>query len=276
MFRRLSVLVCIALALTVVASACGGDDDGDDGGDEDTPAAAETTEATEPAGDGTPAAGGGIDIVSTPPPESDRVWTLEEAQALLNTLPVTPDDLPSNWSIGTDTVQDNAQAAAAGDQGAASFERCGRLLSRLVVNSPAQEDLVARYVGGETVSYFSTFTVYATDAGAADCQAETTARLAAGGCVEIAKLFGSIFIDPAAVSCVPFEFPQLGNGSATLGLSGQISAMGNIVNLTIRIVAWRYGNITAVVGSAAAFDPAVEELVPLVETVLGRLEATRE
>jgi len=124
------------------------------------------------------------------------------------------------------------------------------------------------------VSYFSTFTAYATDAGAADCAAESAARLS--NCVELAKAFGSIFIDPNAVSCVPFEFPQLANGSLAIGLSGQISAAGQIVNLTIRIVAWRYGNVTSVVGSAAAFDPSIDELVPLVQTVLDRLESARE
>jgi hypothetical protein len=181
----------------------------------------------------------------------------------------------SVWNIGTDTTSDNA-AAAEGPAALplASFERCGRLLGRLVVNMAPEDQTVQRYIGGETVSYFSTFTVYATDAGAADCATESAALLS--NCIELAKAFGSIFIDPNAVSCVPFEFPQLGNGSFGIGLAGQISAAGQIVNLEIRIVAWRYGNVTAVVGNAAAFDPSIEELAPLVETVLGRLEAARE
>jgi hypothetical protein len=274
----------VALAFALIASACGGGDDDDDNGgsgDANTPAASETSDGTEPAGESTPGGGstpsgggGGIDIVSTPPPESDRVWTQEEAQSLLDTLPIVPADLESVWNIGTDTVSDNAAAAAAGDQGAASFERCGRLLGRTVVNMAPQDETVTRYIGGETVSYFSTFTVYATDAGAADCATENAARLS--NCAELAKAFGSIFIDPNAVSCVPFDFPQLGNGSFGIGLTGQISAAGQIVNLTIRIVAWRYGNVTAVVGNAAAFDPSIDELAPLVETVLARLEAARE
>jgi hypothetical protein len=282
MFRGLKILACAALALSLMLTACGGDDDDDGGDDENTPAASATSDGTEPAGGSTPSGSttpsstGSGEPISEPPAESDRVWTLEEAQALLDTLPLMPADLESNWTIMADTTADNAAAAAAGDMGAASFERCGRLLSRLVVNSPVQEDLVTRYIGGETVSFFSTATVYATDAGAADCAAESVARLVEGGCPAIAALFGSIFIDPNAVSCVPFEFPQVGNGSTGLGLSGQISAAGQIVNLTIRVVSWRYGNITAVVGSAAASDPLVEELVPLVELVDSRLQATRE
>jgi hypothetical protein len=279
MSRAMKVLFCTAVALALVASACGGSDD-DDGGDT-TPAANETAEATEaagtPASGGTPA-GGGIDIASTPPAESDRVWTIEEARALLETLPIVPADLTSVWNIGTDTVADNAAAAATDAAGAGSYERCGRLLSRLVVNMAPQDQTVSRYIGGETVSYFSQFVVYATDAGAADCAAENLQRFVSGGCVEIAKAFGSIFIDPAAVSCVPFAFPALGSNETGggIGLTGQISAAGQIVNLTIRVVAFRYGNVTAVLGSAAAFDPSIEELVPLAETLLERLAATRE
>ena len=281
MARGMRVLVGAALAIALIASACGGDDDddGDGGGPAtNTPSAEQTADATEPAG-GTPSTGSGdIELVSTPPPESDRVWTLEEARALLDTLPIMPDDLESNWTVMNDTTNDNAAAAAAGDQGAASFERCGRLLGRTLVNSPAQEDLVSRYIGGETVSYFTSSTVYATDAGAADCAAENLERLVAGGCPEIARAFGGIFIDPNAVSCVPFAFPPVANNEngGGLGLSGQISAAGQIVNLTIRVVSFRYGNVTVVVGSASAFDPAIEELVPLVETLLSRLEAARE
>jgi hypothetical protein len=277
MIRTWRVLVAAGIALALVASACGGGDDDNKGDATNTPPASGTAQATQPAGGSTPSGGGASgDIDSTPPEESTRVWTQAEAQTLLQTLPITPADLESVWTIGTDTSADNAAAAAAGDQGAGSFERCGRLLSRLVVNSPAQEDLVSRYIGGETVSYFSTFTVYATDAGAADCSAETAARFASGGCLELAKAFGSVFIDPAAVSCVPFEFPQVGNGSFATGLNGKISAAGMIVDLSIKIVAWRYGNVTAVVGNAAAFDPSVDELTPLVSTVLDRLKAARE
>jgi hypothetical protein len=277
MLRSVKVLLCAALAFAAITAACGGSDDDDgkvDGDGGNTPAASETAQATEPAAGETPDDGGSAEIVSTPPAASDRVWTAEEAQTLLDTLPLVPADLPSEWILNTDTVQDNAAATTAGDMGAASFERCGRLLSRLVVNMAPMDQTVARYIGGETVSFFSTFTVYATDAGAADCAAENAARLAT--CPEIAKAFGSVFIDPAAVSCVPFDFPQLGNGSLGIGLTGKISAAGTIVDLTIRIVAWRYGNITAVIGNAAAFDPSVDELIPLAQTVLDRLEATRE
>jgi len=279
MLRGVKILLCAALALAVVTSACGGRDDDDGGsGDDNTPVASETAQGTEPAGGETPDDGGAAEIVSTPPPESDRLWTLDEAQTLLETLPLVPADLPSEWLLNTDTVQDNAAATADGDLGAASFERCGRLLSRLVVNMAPEDQTVARYVGGETVSFFSTFTVYATDAGAADCAAETLERFVSGGCPELARAFGEVFIDPAAVSCVPFAFPPLGNNTAGggIGLSGKISAAGTIVDLTIRVVSLRYGNVTGVIGSAAAFDPSIDELIPLAQTVLDRLEAARE
>lgn len=279
MFKGWKFVLCAAFAFALVLSACGGGDDDDDGGDgeSNTPAASETSDATEPAGGSTPATGGSIDIVSTPPAESDRVWTLEEAQALLDTLPIMPADLDSMWVVQSDTSQDNAAAVAAGVQGAESFERCGRLLSRTLVNFPTGDQIVSRYIGGETVSYFSTFTVYATDAGANDCAAENLERLVSGGCPEIAKAFGQVFIDPNAVSCVPFEFPAIANGNGGgLGLNGKTNAQGMIVDLAIKVVSFRYGNVTVVVGMAAAFDPAEEELAPLVETVLARLEAGRE
>jgi hypothetical protein len=180
---------------------------------------------------------------------------------------IAPADVQSAWTVGTDTTSDNATAAATDPDGGASFERCGRLLGRLVVLAP--EDVVERYIGGETVSYFSTGTVYATSAGANDCATEAAQRLSE--CPELAKAFGSIFIDPNAVSCVPFEYKQLGDGSFAVGLTGKISAAGTIVDLTIKIVAWRQGNVSAVVGIAAAFDPVIEELTPLVDLVVQRI-----
>jgi hypothetical protein len=259
------MLTAALCAVALAFAACGGgDDDGDGSSTERTPA------ATSSAGgdDETPQSAGG----ETPSSGSDdggdgRTWTQEEAQALLDTLLIQPADAGTGWTAMNDITSDNAAAAASDPNGGASFERCGRLLGRTLVLSP--EDVVTRYVGGETVSFFSQATVYATAAGANDCSLEAAQRLSQ--CPELAKAFGSIFIDPNAVSCVPFDYPQVGDGSFGMGLSGQISAAGTIVELTIKIVAFRQQNVAMVVGMASAFDPAIDELTPLIDLVVSRL-----
>ena len=133
------------------------------------------------------------------------------------------------------------------------------------------EDTVSRYIGGETVSFFSTATVYATAEGAADCSLEAATRFAVPG--ELAKAFGTVFIDPAAVNVTPIpDYPATADGSFAAKLAGKISAQGTIVDLTILIVAFRQGNVTAVVGSAAAFDPSIDEIQPLIDLVLQRIK----
>ncbi len=262
MKRRWYPIGAALLAVSLTLAACGGDDTGgDDPSIDETPGAA----ATAGTADETPAA----TATDEGEPSGDiRTFALADAQALLATLPLTPADLKSTWTIGTDTTQDNAAAAVADPNAGASFERCGRLLSRLVVNMP--EDTVTRYIGGETVSFFSTATVYATSEGAADCALEAATRFAAPG--ELAKAFGSVFIDPLAVTVKPITYPTVADGSFAATLTGKIEAAGTIVDLTILIVAFRRGNVTAVVGSAAAFDPSVDELQPLVDLVLGRIK----
>ena len=263
------MLVSLLLGTLLAFGACGGDDDEGDQDGGDTPEASATVAQ---GGEETPAPSetaddGGDDDA----PPSNEPWTQAQAQQLLDTLLVTPEDVPSVWTVMSDTTSDNAAAAATDPAGAASFERCGRLLSRLVVLQP--EDVVTRYIGGETVSFFSTATVYATEEGATDCSLEAAQRLAE--CTELAKLFGSVFIDPAAVTCVPFEHRQVADGSFGIGLTGKISAAGTIVDLTIKVVAWRQGNVTAVAGMAAAFDPVVEELTPLVDLLEERISGAQ-
>lgn len=261
MNRRWYLLGAALLAVSLTLAACGGGDGDSSPGSGETPAAKPTVgEADE-----TPTA----TATDEAEPSGDiRTFTLADAQELLDTLPLTPADLKSKWTIGTNTTLDNAAAAVADPNAGASFERCGRLLSRLVVNMP--EDVVTRYIGGETVSFFSTATVYATSEGAADCALEAATRFAAPG--ELAKAFGTVFIDPAAVVVTPVTYPTIADGSFAATLTGKIEAAGTIVDLTILIVAFRQGNVTAVVGSAAAFDPPTDELRPLVDLVLGRIK----
>jgi glycerol uptake facilitator-like aquaporin len=68
----------------------------------------------------------------------------------------------AGWSVMTDTVSDNATAAANDPRAGASFERCGRLTGRLLTLQPPADQLVARYLGGQSVSFFTLLTVYAT------------------------------------------------------------------------------------------------------------------
>jgi hypothetical protein len=73
----------------------------------------------------------------------------------------------------------------------------------------------------------------------------------------------------------PVDYPQVGEGSVAFTLSGKINAAGNIVDLTILLVAFRKGNVSAVVGSAAAFQPSTAELAPHVNTVIARITAAQ-
>ena len=52
-----------------------------------------------------------------------------------------------------------ATAATNNPENAASIGRCGNLLSGLQVLAPPPDDLSARYIGGENVSYFTNLTV---------------------------------------------------------------------------------------------------------------------
>jgi hypothetical protein len=255
------LLAAALLAALVAFGACGGDDG-------DAPVSGSPVASGTVGGNDTPRASATVDDGGTGDPTgSGEPWTREQAEALLDTLLITPGDVPSVWTVMSDIPADNATAAASDPNGGASFERCGRLYGRTLVLQP--EDVVTRYIGGETVSFFSQATIYATTEGATDCATEAAQRLS--NCPELAKAFGSVFIDPAAVSCVPFKYEQVGDGSIGIGLTGKISAAGTIVDLTIKVVAWRQGNVSAVAGMAAAFDPLVDELRPNVDLMVERI-----
>ena len=172
----------------------------------------------------------------------------------------------------SDTTQDNAAAAQANPEQAASNERCGRLLSRTVVHQP--QDLVSAFISGQSLSFFSFLTVYATAGGAIDCAAENAGRLQQPG--ELARAFGSVFVDPAAVQVAPVNYPQVGQGSFAATLSGKISAQGSLFDLTILVVGFLYGNVTAAVGSARSGSvPPTAELTPLINLTLDRIRASQ-
>jgi len=235
--------IASSLLILFVTAACGGGDGDDDG----TSGDASTTETS--GGDG-------------------GSFTADDAQALLEAASLKAGDLPGAWVAGTDTTQDNAAAAATAPEQAASSERCGRLLGRTVTYMP--EDVITAFIGGESLSFFSTMTVYETEAGAADCSTEAAARFQQPG--ELARAFGNVFIDPSAVQVAPFEYPLIGDGSFAATLTGQVDAMGTPINITILLVGFLEGNTTAAVGSARSGSiPPAEELTPLVNLTLGRI-----
>ncbi len=197
---------------------------------------------------------------------------MPQAQALLAATLLTPRDLRGAWNITSDTTQDNAAAAAADPASAASNQRCGRLLGRTVLNLAA--DPVNAFLGGQTLSFFSTAVVYATGAGAADCAAEAAQRLARPG--QLARAFASVFINPEAVQVALVDYPQIGDGSFAATLTGQANASGTVIDLTILVVGFRTGNVTAAVGSArSGSTPPTVELTPLVNLVLQRISANQ-
>ena len=263
-------LACAILATTaLLGAACSGDDN--DNGNTPTPQV--TSEATRTAGPATSAA---TTSASTPAPgatsapPSGRTFTLAEATALLDAVVLRPADLPGQWTVMTDTTTDNAAAATANPETAASNDRCGRLLGRTLTNQPA--DLINAFLGGDTLSYFTNATVYATEAGAIDCSAEAAGRLAQPGA--LARQFGSLFTNPDAVVVTVVDYPAVGDGSFAATLSGEIIAQGAPLDLTILLVAWREGNVTIAVGSARSGSvPPVEDLTPLVDLVQQRVVA---
>jgi len=205
-----------------------------------------------------------------PAPPAGKTYTAEQATALVNAASLTPADLPAGWKIQSDTTTDNAAAAAADPVAAPGITRCVRLTGRTVTNFPA--DPIAAFIGGTTLSFFTTATAYATVDGAADCAIEAGVRFQQPG--ELAKAFGSVFVDPASVAVAPFTYAQVADGSFAATLTGKVNASGTTIDLTILIVAFRKGNVTAVVGSARSGQtPPAAELTPLVDRVIGRIVA---
>jgi hypothetical protein len=269
---RLSKLGFVALtAAAVAAAACGG------GGGKKvgTPAAGATatapaaaTASTTTSASPTKAAAAPTQSAASPAANSGRTYSAAEAKTIVDATVLLPPDLPSGWKIQTDTTADNAAAAVTDPKGAASFERCGRLLGRTAVNQPF--DVVQAFLAGETLSFFSSVTAYATEAGAIDCATEAAQRLAKPG--ELARALGSLFINPDAVVVTPVDYPQTGDGSFAATLTGQINANGTTIDLTVLIVAFRKGNVTAVVGSArSGQSPPTAELAAYVDKTVQRI-----
>ncbi|MHB8375556.1 MAG: hypothetical protein ACYDEB_01180 [Dehalococcoidia bacterium] len=243
---RLTVLLAVLmLAAPVTAAACGG-----------SSSKSGATATAPAAGVGTRAA------IETP-------VTLDQARALLARASLGPADLPAGWKVMSDTTTDNAAAATADPSSAASNTRCGRLLGRTATNQPA--DPVTAFISGQTVSYFSSLTVYATAAGAIDCSNEAAVRYQQPG--ELVKAFGTLFTDPKAVVVKPVTYPTVGDGSFAATLAGKVNVSGTIIDLTVLVVGFRKGNATAVVGSAANEAPPTADLTPLVNLVLRRIAA---
>jgi len=273
------MVMLIALA-PVMAWACGGDDDTTGGGASPTVAAgsAQPTRPGAPAS-GTASTGGSpvarATVVATRVVEhaAGAAWTEAEAAPLLDAVLLKPADLPGTWNVMSDTTSTNADAAQADPANAASNERCGRLLSRTLVSQAG--DVVQAFIGGETLAYFSMGTVFATAEGATDCSNEQAARLGSSP-GELARAFGQLWIDPDAVQVAVASFPPVGDASFSATLTGQISASGTTLDLTVLIVAFRAGNMTAVVGSArSGSTPAADELAPYVDLVEARIRANQ-
>jgi hypothetical protein len=271
--NRLLILVAAAALMLGAGVACNGDDDDDGGEDSASPTAASAAEsptarATNASGTPTAASGG-----STPAASDGRTYSEEDARAILEAVSFKPADFDGAWTVTNDNTATNADAAQNDPESAEASERCGRLLGRTVVLQP--EDVVAAFIGGQTLSFFSNLTVYASDAGAIDCSAAAAQRFAQPG--ELARAFGSVFINPDTVVVEPFDFPQVADGSFASTLTGQIDAAGTIVDLTILLVAFRRGNVTAAVGSAqSGATPPADELRPYVDQTIDRIDEARE
>jgi hypothetical protein len=265
---RLLAAGCVALGLMALASACGGSS----GSATAMPAAARTTasESSPTAGSGavpTPAG------VKTPAPDGTPL-TAEQAPTILDAAMLKPGDLPAadGWKSGSDMTVDNAQVAASDPTAAASNDRCKLLLGRTVTLQPA--DIQTTYINGGTVTFFTSGQVYATASGAADCAAAATTQYQKPG--QLARAFGNVFTDPDNVVVTPVDFPTIGDGSFAVTLAGRTNANGLVVDLTILAVGFREGAVNIVVGSAAASDPSVQELTPLVTTLDQRIAAAQQ
>ena len=93
---------------------------------------------------------------------------------------------------------------------------------------------------------------------------------------ELARAFGTVFTEPDSVVVTPVDFPTIGDGSFAVTLAGRTNANGLVVDLTILAVGFREGAVNMVVGSAAASDPSVDELKPLVMTLDQRIAAAQQ
>lgn len=263
--------ICLLVFVLAAAAATGCGDDGD-GGDDATPTRDATASAATPSRSPT--------VAARPTPDVERVvdrapgapWTEADAAALLDAVLLKPADFGNGWAVMNDTTSTNADSAVGDPDGAASNERCQRLLGRTIVSQV--EEIATAFIGGETLAYFSMGTVFGTDEGAADCAEEQGVELAAPGA--LARAFGDLWIDPESVLVGAADYPPVGDSSFSATLTGQIDAAGTIVDLTLLIVAFRSGNVTAVVGSArSGSTPPTEELGEYVDLVLARIAANQ-
>jgi hypothetical protein len=285
--RRIVIAATMLLSAAVIASACGGSSKKDA---TTTPAKAESTSAARTAvattaAKTTPAAAAAASSAAAaataapantpgaPSSSSGKTYNAIQAKVLLDDASLTPKDLTGPvWNSTSDVMQDNAAAAAADPKNAASNERCGRLLGRTVNNQP--KDIVSAFLGGESVAQFSTITVYATEAGAIDCATEAATRYQQSG--ELARAFGPTFVDPVAVQVAIVDYPQVADGSFAATLTGQVNAAGTVVDITILLVGFRKGNVSAAVGAAhSAGSIPTSEVTPLVNLVLQRISANQ-
>jgi hypothetical protein len=254
-----TLLVLPAALLVLAAAGCSGGSN------------AASTPAGGTASSGTPAQT--VTAAASTPVPDGTPFTADQAAALLDSFLLKPADLPQpalGWKVASDTSADNAASVAADPTSAASNTRCGRLLARTITNQP--DNLVGAFIAGQTVSFFSTATVYAQPSGAKNCADEQTQNYSKDP-QSLVKAFGSLFMDPAAVTVAPVTFPTIGDGSAAFTLAGKVNASGTIVDLTLLVVAFREGAVNAVVGSAANAAPSTDELTPLVGLVLRRIAA---
>ncbi len=261
---RYGILTAIA-AGAMLAAACGGDS---------KPSATATPKAgTTTAAPASAKSAPGAEPTLNPMPSAGAAFDVTRAKALLDTASLTPADLGADWAITAGQSSDNAAAAASDPAGAASFERCGRLLGRLVTSGP--KDTASAYLTGTLVAAFSQITVYKTADGAADCAAEGAARFQQPG--QLARAFGTVFVNPDAVTVQPLEYPATADGSFAAALTGDIIAAGTTVQLQIVIVAFHKGNTSAVVGVAMSplTNPLTTELKPYVHLVLRRIAASQ-
>jgi hypothetical protein len=271
-YRTLTAIAALALAL----AACGGNSKNSA---TSTPEAAATTAKTASVAEPTLNPSESARATAAPPgstlertPSSGGGFDLARAKELLDSASLTPADLGADWAITADQSSDNAAAAASDPAGAASFDRCGRLLGRLVTTARTPS---RRYLTGTLVAAFSQITVYKSAEGAADCAAEGATRFQQPG--QLARAFGTVFVNPDAVTVQPLEYPATADGSFAAALTGDINAAGTTVQLQIVIVAFRKGNTSAVVGVAMSplTNPSTSELKPYVDLVLQRITASQ-
>jgi hypothetical protein len=192
------------------------------------------------------------------------VYTAAEAQTLVNAASLIPGNLS-----GAFVVQSDTPANLSTDPAAAT---CGKLAGRTVFNLAV--DPVGAFIGGQTLAFFSNATAYATDEGAIDCSQRAAARFT--NAAEIARAFGTLFVNPDAVVGTVIEYPQTADGSFAGTLTGQVNASGTVIEVTLLIVTFRKGNVTVVIGSARSGTiPPAAELSPLVNLVVGRITANQ-